>query len=89
MKRKMLCKEISSHNTPCPKPLGHKGQHECHYGPGCCWPIQSKPSVRNGFVYYPALVQLTINTHTPGKWLLVDRETGECWIQKNGSWGRA
>jgi len=42
--RPTYCPEQSKHRTPCGKLAGHPGQHECHYGPGCCWPRAMKPA---------------------------------------------
>jgi DNA repair exonuclease SbcCD ATPase subunit len=32
----MNCLAIAMNNNPCAKPAGHRGKHECHWGPGCC-----------------------------------------------------
>jgi len=34
------------------------------------------------------LTTLTITTRTPQKWLIVDRESGEQWEWREGSWRR-
>ena len=33
----VCCEELSSSETICVLVKGHDGQHECHYGYGCCW----------------------------------------------------
>lgn len=35
------------------------------------------------------LVNLVVSTRVPSKWLLVDRETGDQWEWRKGSWKRA
>lgn len=35
------------------------------------------------------VVELVVRTRVPSKWLLVDRETGERWEWREGTWKRS
>ena len=32
------CDATGLNANRCAKKKGHRGRHDCHWGPGCCWP---------------------------------------------------